>query len=53
MGSGDDSETIDKKDPILQALENETQAFNPEIYLSKGEAVDGPESLWQTTEVHY
>ena len=51
--SGEDIEIIDKKDPILQALENETQAFNPEIYLAKGEAVDGPESLWQRTEVHY
>ena len=51
--SADDLEIIDKKDPILLALENESQSFNPDIYLAKGNAVDGPESLWQTTEVHY
>ena len=39
-------EVIDKKDPILLALEKEATIFNPEIYLAKGEAVDGPESLW-------
>ena len=46
-------EVIDKKDPILLALEKETAAFDPEIYLQKNEASDGPESLWLLTEVYY
>lgn len=48
-----DIEIIDKKDPILLALEKETQSFNPELYLQKGEAINGPESLWQNIEVFY
>lgn len=30
---GDDYEDVSKKDPILLALEKETQAFNPNLYL--------------------
>ena len=37
----------------MLALEKETEAFNPQIYLTKTDAVDGPESLWQMTEVYY
>ena len=48
-----DIEVIDKKDPIVLALEKETEAFDPELYLVKLSAVDGPESLWQTVEVFY
>jgi len=36
----------------LLALEKEKEAFDPEVYISKG-AVSGPESLWQTVEVFY
>ena len=46
-------EIIDKKDPILLALEKETSAFNPEIYIAKNEASEGPESLWLNSEVYY
>ena len=51
--SGEDYEVVDRKDPILLELEKETQAFNPEIYLTKNNTADGPESLWQSTEVNY
>ena len=51
QGEGD-MEIIDKKDPILLALEKEKEAFDPEVYIQKG-AVSGPESLWQTVEVFY
>ena len=43
---GDDIEIIDKKDPILLALEKENSGFDPDVYLSKTEAIEGPESLW-------
>lgn len=43
----------EKKDPILLALQKETEAFDPQIYLNKAEAVDGPESVWMSTEVYY
>ena len=36
----------------MLALEKEKEAFDPEVYISKG-AVSGPESLWQTVEVFY
>lgn len=49
---GEEVEIIDKKDPILLALEKEKEAFDPEVYIEKG-AVSGPESLWQTVEVFY
>lgn len=42
VAAGDDIEVISKKDPILLALEKETQAFDPNMYLQKGDAVDGP-----------
>ena len=45
-------EIIDKKDPILLALEKEKESFDPELYIQKG-AANGPESLWQTVEVYY
>ena len=44
--SAEDFEIVDKKDPIVLALEKENTGFDPEIYLRKNEAVDGPESLW-------
>ena len=34
-------------------LEKQTSAFDPEIYLQKGESIAGPESLWQNIEVFY
>ena len=43
---------IDKKDPILLELEKQKK-FDPNLYLQPGEVVDGPESLWLTTEVFY
>ena len=50
---GEAVEIIDKKDPVLLALENKTSAFDPQLYLHKGDADSGPESLWLTTEVYY
>lgn len=50
---GDEVVVIDKKDPILLALEKETSAFDPNLYLRRGDVVEGPESLWLTTEVYY
>ena len=52
MAAGDDFEVISKKDPIVLALEKESQAFDPEIYMQKGEG-DGTESAWLNTEVFY
>ena len=46
-------EIIDKKDPILLALEKENQAFDPDVYLRKSEATEGSESLWLMTDVYY
>lgn len=48
-----DVEIIDKKDPILLALEKENQAFDPDVYLRKSEATEGSESLWLMTDVYY
>lgn len=46
-------EAVEKKDPILLALEKQIEAFDPEVYIQKGETMEGPESLWQTVEVYY
>ena len=50
--NSNDFEVINKKDPILLALEKEKEAFDPEVYIQKN-AASGPESLWQTVEVFY
>ena len=34
---------IDKKDPILLALEKESKAFDPSIYLKKGDPLSSGE----------
>ena len=45
---------IDKKDPILLALEKETNSFDPNIYIKRNDDVDGGEqSLWLTVESFY
>ena len=49
----DDSPVIiDKKDPILLALEKETNNFDPNVYLQKNDG-QGEESLWLTIETYY
>ena len=45
---------IDKKDPILLALEKETKNFDPNVYLNKNEAaIEGEQTLWMTIETFY
>ena len=53
VGINDELPVPEKKDPIVLALEKETLSFDPNLYLQKGDIVDGPESLWLTTEVFY
>ena len=44
----------DKKDPILLAIEKESQAFDPYVYLQKADPLAaGEQSLWMSTQVHY
>lgn len=42
-----------KKDPILLALEKETQQFDPSIYIKRNEENEGEQSLWNFVEVYY
>ena len=52
----DDTEPVmmDKTDPILLALEKESQSFDPSVYLSKGDPLSaGEQSLWMSTQVLY
>ena len=53
--TGDNEPTmVDKKDPILLALEKESQQFDPSIYMQKGDPLStGEQSLWMSTQVHY
>ena len=44
---------IDKKDPILLALEKETSQFDPNIYIKKNDDVVSDQSLWLTIESYY
>ena len=49
--SGDEEPQMTaKKDPILLALEKESQAFDPSFYLKKGDPLSsGEQSLWMST----
>ncbi len=44
---------IEKKDPILLAVEKEKDAFNPELYLEKNDDCQGEQSLWITIDAYY
>ena len=51
--SNEELTIIDKKDPILLALEKETSNFDPNQYISKNDDTSGDQSLWLTIETYY
>lgn len=44
---------IDKKDPILLALEKESTHFDPNHYLEKNDDIAGEQGLYLTVETYY